>query len=422
MESDTSIGAHNNSATLHSQTIQHGIRSIHASLEFQRTFIESVFAQEYFSNSHQAVIWRSLVSPRPNYSCGVNKAILLACAANATSIHRRDSDTYVFKAGDLPIVVELSYLGKTAATIVQLPATSTVFDVQRPIVGVGTDYTGDVPLDRSEFVEYFPELLLCHEQVIHPDKCGEELQRIVDRKYHRSEQPGQPGSLGYDESGDVEMGCVAFLDPTAIAPELPVDQTLGSDYFHKNLTFRLQQPVLYHGARVAHENRERSDRVVSLDAYVDYALRDVRFKLMKTVWRVLNGEIAQHVASGSHITLQHFIADGYQKCIRAASCGVSPQTLTRTVDATAMIYQLAAKQAEQSGLGIRAHLAAADFEIRKQRENMIADIMAAFVDYAELVSIWPRLVSAASKLHLTYPTDGGPAQIWPRRTKEAPYS
>lgn len=373
----------------------------HFDLTGQRRFLDDLVGQAGLDDDDEALVQRCLLPEETHYSAGPSKAALFAAALGARWLHRRDSDTATLEIDGAPLdpsVLETRYLDRPLGEAPEVDPAG--LDPRLPVAGVGTDYQGDAALDREAFRAMPLEILVEHERLENPGLDAQTLEARVRRKYlARDQEPYRGDHVEVDDTGRSEMGAFSVSRLHRIIPELPMPATLGSDYFVKNLGYRLGVPILYHSRRVAHTHSETAGRTAQDAAgFVDYSLKDTRFKLMKVFWRRLNQALEATVEGRSP-------ADGllssqvYADCVDRALAATAAEEIAHLLDATTSLYESAAAAARQLSVGDPARFREVAIRLRQERESLARAPRLAFEDFARLTRLWPRLLAAADALH-----------------------
>lgn len=376
---------------------------IHLDLVRQQELIGAVLDAAGLVADDRHWVRGALMSPGTSYSAGPNKAALLACALGVSRLHRRDSDTTPqLKDGQplYPSVLEDRFLERRAGDIRDGVAGLDRFTESLPILCVGTDYQGAGALDRDDFIRLSTDLIVDHERIENPTVTAEELTARVQRKYlQRDQTPYVSDRMEIDQSGRSEMGAFSVARLFRLLPEMPLGETLGTDYFVKNLAYRLGLPVIYHTRRVSHSRAGPRNGGQNRQGFLEYALKDSRFKLLKRIWRRLNLAVEDtFYASRSALDLVHFDAEAYAGCAELALQLTPREELVRLLDELADLYRSAGALAARSeGADPVRFLQVAD-RLSRDGAALIDFVRGGFLDFARLVRIWPQLTAAAETL------------------------
>lgn len=393
---------------------------LHLPVRKQRSLLSALADLLNLSPSDRSWLRTVLLPAATNYSAGPNKAALVACVLGARSLHRRDSDTLPDLRGPAPgypSQVEVHLLGKTTGQLGPDLIGSEGFRPDAPVVCVGTDYAGAGAFDRDDFAQLSPDLLLEHAVLEHPGATREALQERAVRRAeaHDAGAKGADGSARVDDLGLGEMGACSVLGVFRSIPENPLGDTLGTDYFVRNLVYRLGLPVVYHGRQVLHGRLPPPDGEGRAAGFVEYALRDARFKVMKRIWDRLNRRLSpEFTAALPRTRLEIDPATGLILQCRLDAAGyaagvddaIASTPLTELVD---LVAQIAALYGRAVTLAARKHPAAVPgFEdvasvLRAEPTLLINEVIRGFRDFARLCRMWPDLVNAADRLKGHWP-------------------
>lgn len=378
---------------------------VHADLSLQERLLDALLDGSTPAAGDRRRI-RSLLLPEGvDYSAGPSKAALLACALGVERLHRRDSDTTPQEHGGAPLHpsrLEDRFMGRTVSQVRDEVDGAEGLDDDLPIIGVGTDYQGAGALDRGELARLSPSLLVDHERLENPGATEDELAARVKRKFlSRDQSPYAGDQVEVDSRGRSEMGAFAVTRLFRLLPEMPLGDTLGTDYFVKSLAYRLGLPVLYHSRRVSHSHAGLRDLRQDPEDFFRYALKDARFKLLKRVWRRLNTALVRRFA-GTGSPLDRFSAGEYAVCIGEALRATPRQELLDLVRKLAELYGRAATLAADAGEEEGRFRALQD-HLRNEGEALVDIVTAGFRDFAHLVGAWPHLVAAADRLNRERP-------------------
>jgi uncharacterized protein DUF6271 len=353
-----------------------------------------------FSVSAQERI-RSLLAPRDvAYSAGPNKAFLVAAALGIGTLHRRDTDQVPDdRSGStlFPGVLEAAAIGRPAGEVTPLAGTSAPAPslLGRPVSFVGSSVFGDSGHDRRDLLTLGEEYVVRLERLARPAVPAGQLRSLVHDKFVT--QPATRYDSDFYEVCDstrtaIGVSCVRGIFREL--PEMPILQTLGSDYFQKTLLYQLGRPVLFHSRKMRHcYDRERAANSDTGRA-VAYALRDLRNLILLRVRSALNAAVREHpqayLLPGGSLDAERY-ADG----LLAASREELPaaEGIPREY---AEVYACAAGFA-RGALAARLHAVAE----ASRRGDFVADVGRGVADYSWLIRRWRALVRAAPRAAAT---------------------
>lgn len=344
--------------------------------------------------------FRRLLDPEGvAYSAGPNKAALIAAALGADVLHRRDSDLAVMdrSAGPaFPGVLESRAIGRSIEAVDPIANVDRVpTDERVGIVGfVGSAYWGDPPHDRRALLAIDPDFVVQIERLSSPNSSPEELRAEVE-EYFVTEP-----ALRYDDdfyevdlTGRTELGVSCIVRIFLQLPEMPIADTLGCDYFQKNLLYQLGRPVLFHSRKMEHRYTDGDARRNDLRATTAYGLRDLRYLILWRVWsehnRTIRSDPTRFVRAD-----QQLDTDAYASSFDAALEQVQP-SLASVPEGFARIHDDAA--ARSSG-ETRARLMAIAEAARHARDDVIEDVALGVSDFTWLTRRWSQLVDAATQV------------------------
>lgn len=376
---------------------------IHFTIETQRQFLSTVFMAAGLGSSDSNKYANLLLPADSNYGAGPNKAALLASFLSIDALLRRDSDTNVHISGDqamFPSYHELRLLGKSIAECSALVSGIERFSEDERIYCVATDYIGAAALDRDEFARLSEDLLIEHEKILYPEQSIDELYRKLKAKEHTlKESTLAPSDCTYDQWGRGEMGAIAFTRIFNYLPEMPLSETLGTDYFIRNFLYRLDYPLIYHGRRVNHKEVSRLASFAQSEQFVSYSLKDTRFKILKRIWSHLDQFIEMRLG-GERVdrTIETIDFSIYAECINATLSHLKEYDLPDIVSSSADFYRRAATLAAvRTGFHADSYLEVAQ-RLSLSSQELVEMIVQGFRDFSDLVVIWRLLTKAAADL------------------------
>lgn len=389
--------------SIHSQIIAQavdntGLRAVHLTAKAQNIFLQKLVSVAGFKGEEAAKISALLLSKEVSYGAGPNKAALLAAALGADTLHRRDSDTEPMIIEDRPCYaseLEARYAGSNLRDYASEINKSDEVEQDSVILFVGSDYSGDLPVDRMELAELSVDLMMEHDRLEHPNASREEHEETV-RSYflERNEASYSGDKVEVDMTGATELGVSCIHRVFLQLPEMPISNTLGCDYFQKNLLYRLDWPVIYHNRRVVHRYTSDRDTRSNGEQFIRYNLMDARYKLLWRIWSRHNRNMEAHVDELLNAQEGGLIdTEWYANSFDGAASGVPREELRSIIDDLASIYRQAFKLSNNnSKFKQLAELLAS------RREQLIDEVLTGISDYTALIRAWPRLITAAGEL------------------------
>jgi hypothetical protein len=365
-----------------------------------RAFAAALVANAQLDSEEASKVLALLTQPPHAYSAGPNMAALLAAAIGADTLHRRDSDTMplLYEGRVLyPSELEALYIGKPLSAFVQEKGGLASPDGDAPILYVASDYDGDPPVDILELAELSLDLALDYEQLKHPHATRESLQTRW-REYYRDRTAIKYTSdtVAIDTTGLTEVGVSCchrlFLD----LPEMPIRETLGCDYFQKNLLYRLGWPVLYHNRRVAHRYSGDRNTRDNDDAFLRYNLSAARYLVLRRIWLVHNRQLEARRVALLQADRESLINSAtYAQSLAEAQEAVSKDEMLHIVEGLATIYARAFELSPE-----RTKFARIADTMLREKWRLVDDVAAGVHDYLFLIRNWSRLVLAARRTGL----------------------
>ncbi|MEH0928446.1 DUF6271 family protein [Micromonospora sp. CPCC 205558] len=227
----------------------------HLTVDLQRTYFEQLFVGE------PAAVKDMFLSQQRNYGIAMNKLYLMTVSFGADALHRRDSDTRLLQeevpeaAGQYPIELELTYLGRPVGELdVPIPAGAEgVKDA--PICVVGGNYFGEWNLDVKDFASRSYEIIYRLYEIL-----GFDLDKVVDLVHEVF--PAEQVYDGRDvrtlllvpnEGANPDCGNVAITRIHELLPNTPSRNNPAADYFSFDSAMALGIPSLHHTRTVFHE-------------------------------------------------------------------------------------------------------------------------------------------------------------------------
>lgn len=345
--------------------------------------------------SDERLIRSLLDTDRKAYGVAPNKVYLLAAALDVSVIHRRDSDHVPDLLGDSPRFpgeLEAAAIGRTLAQIkLSAAPRSREYRDEDVVYLAASSMYGEPPVDRRSLVSCGIEHLYALEQVAHPERSYWDVMARVDSYY--IEEPHtryEPDFLSLDMTGRSEIGVSCMKDTFLSLPELPMPETLGTDYMVKNSMYQLGRPVIFH-SRKMHHVYDVDRQAPTATSAIDYAMSDLRFLLLRKVLAAHNKAL---VADRRAYLLPNGAvnASAYASNLRMTLYGVD-EIASGLAARFAAVYRCA-------GAGPGAD-AAINRRIAATAEAMTAEIThqvaSGLFEYCVLVDDWRKLVVAAKE-------------------------
>ncbi len=325
---------------------------IHFDLARQEAVLATAVEEAMVDDATASWARATLLPSRPSYGAGPTKAALLACLLGANNLHRRDSDTVPQNINGSPLYpaeLEVRVLGRRVHEADSVVVGTEPAEREKTVLCTATDYQGAPALDRGAFARLSVDLLIRHEELDHPDANPSDIRARVDRKYVHRDQTGYSSDyLVIDDTGRGEMGACAIANLFAILPEMPLTETLGTDYFVRNLSFRMGLPVVYHSRRILHLESHDRDPRNNVDGFFQYSIREARFKVLRRIWQAMNRHL-DTVFDLRHADLQSFDSDLYARCADQAVQEISDTELLALIATLQGIFRDAAEAAVHLG-------------------------------------------------------------------------
>jgi len=372
------------------------IKIIHFTFNEQNKFIDSILKKITVGEKDKLYLKSLLLPQGISYGAGPNKAALLAAALNINTLHRRDSDTYpdTYKNTVLyPSFLECQYSGKTLRDVKDKLQLKKLFPYKNNsiIYFVGSDYLGDSPLDMEELSNISNDLLIDQKKLDHPDWDIDRIRsRVTEYFLNRNPKKYKKDESILDEKGLTEMGISCTYKLFKYLPEMPIKNALGCDYMQKNLLYRLKYPIIYHNRRGKHKYSDERGEGSDDDYFVDYNLRNVRFKLVMKIRSKHNKyleENLEELISEKKIINSEFYIHSFQLALN----NMDKKELLVLVDGISNIYKNAY---EQSNKKIKKFVFFTN-ELQKLKETLIGDVFEGITDYCNLIKHWDSLIIAA---------------------------
>lgn len=344
---------------------------------------------------------RSALLPRGvAYGSGPNKAAIVAAALGVDVLHRRDSDQepqLVEGRPRYPGVLEAGAVGRPVAGLsVVNPQDALPHHGDAEVRFVGGTVYGDSPQDRRDVLAAGHEFAVRLQNLTRPESTSrEEVSADVERYFTEELRTHHDEDfLELDpDVAKVEMGVSCVGGFFRELPEMPLPDTLGSDYRLRNLLSQLSSPVVYQSRKMRHIYRDDRKRQASLERVVDYALRDLRLVLLWIVsWRqaeLIRAAPATYLRADGHIDNERIAASLEQALV---------ETLPAVREAPARFAAIHRDAAAASSGELARRLSAVAEAAAKREEELAGDIVSGVGTYAWLVRVWPSVIAAAPGL------------------------
>ncbi len=331
------------------------------------------------------------------YGAGPNKAALLASALGAEVLHRRDSDLVVDQRPGgpaLPIALERAAIGGRLAaveTVVNIESAKPD-DHPKTVQFVASSYFGDPPHDRRNLLSVDPNLVVELELLANPGSSTSELTAEVDEYF--VDEPGVRYDTDFyelDLTGRTELGVSCVADVFLDLPEMPITDTLGCDYFQKNLLYQLRRPVLFHSRKMQHVHIAGGARGSGPEAAIEYALRDLRYLILWRVWSRHNKGIRSD--PNSFLTAEERLdgnvyAHGFEAALE--------EELPLLENLPAEYAGVYAKASAEAGLPLAEEFSAVAERVTADPREHLQHVADGILDFAWLTRLWPELIRSAA--------------------------
>ena len=316
------------------------------------------------------------------YGAGPNKAALLAAALGAHALHRRDSDVRVdeWPSGPAyPCVPEMDALGATIG--------------HETVAFVGTSTFGSPPHDRRDLLAAGEDFVVDIELLAAPDDPRDVLlddmrqYLLVDPTIRYTEDFWELDTVGRTTMGACAMDGV-FLE----LPEMPLRQTLGTDYMRRNVLRYLGKPIVFHSRKLRHDYDIGRATQADLSAVVEYAERDLRHTVLWPVLtrhhRAIGRSPADFVAADGSVDRDRYAAN-----IRESLEQALP-TMSGVPAAFAATYRAAADTVADGRVAARLRAVAGAVA---SGPDYAAEVANGVEDYCFLISHWSDLIRTAGQ-------------------------
>lgn len=276
-------------AVLAKEAAVSGIPALHLTVDAWERILERVLHNAGFDDGDRDKARELLTRQGVTYASGPNKAFLTAAALGVDTLHRRDSD-HLPDAEEgtarFPGTMEVQAIGRRVRDVAPLRSAGSLApqELDQEILFVGSGMFGDPAHDRRELIAAGEEFGVRILGLSSPWLSHEKRLRDV-RGYFTSEASVryEEDFFQVDDSGRTELGvsCLrrVFLD----LPEMPIPDTLGCDYFQKNLLYQLSKPVMFQSRKMRHDH-DAERKQSTMAQFVDYSLRDLRYIVLWPIW------------------------------------------------------------------------------------------------------------------------------------------
>jgi len=394
IESNSSEIAKLNSFIIQSNS--ENIKCIDFTYEKQKEYIESLLGRiTDIKDSTKQRLYSLLLPSGINYSAGPNKAALLASSLGVTILHRRDSDTYpqIYDGKQLfPSKIECDCILSSYSSKQQSYNNDTIYFI-------GSNYLGEAPIDYDEIMQISPEFVYRIKQLENPTRS---LQSIISRVQEYFDCPNEHYSgvdqVIEDRTGLSEMGNCCTGELFLYLPEMPVSDILGCDYMQKNVLYRLNYPIVYHNRKVQHLYYSDRNTKENINQFIDYNLRDVRFKLMMRIRNRHNAilkENRQLLISKDHILNTKVYIDAFKQ----AALEITPDILSDMINKLSDVYYEVSKAVSDSRYNKYDVLSK---ELISLKQQLINDIYSGIDNYCILIEHWEKLILAAKSIDVSF--------------------
>ena len=387
---------------------EHAVPCLHVTRERWEAFLDAIIPAAGLAPADQDRMHALLCPDVTAYGAGPNKAALVAAALGADTLHRRDRDQVFDQRPEgkvFPGVLEAAAIGRKAG---DLPNVINRDEVPAQLLGgqvrfVGSTVFGDPSVDRRDLlaagIGYVADLealtnpsapRTAIEQEAEDFFCGEPVERF-DHDFYEIQYTAAAGpAVANTELGRPEVGvsCVhrVFLE----FPEMPIAETLTSDYLQKDLLYQLGYPVLFQSRKMRHCYDAARASNADLDAVISYALRDLRFTILWRPWSALHTRIrcdrSRYLMKDGSLN-----NDQYADDLLRASDETLPTASTVPEQFSAVYLSAALAATGEHAARLRA---VADSSA-SAATAIIDQVASGIADYAWLVRRWRRLVHAA---------------------------
>ncbi|SEG86553.1 hypothetical protein SAMN04489712_119109 [Thermomonospora echinospora] len=356
------------------------VTAYHLVPEGRAEYVRAVVEAAVTESADRERLVRLLVSERVSYGAGPNLAALAAAALGARVLLRRDSDTLPMRFDGVP-----SYPGELELRALQEPQ----------VFFVASTCVGDPPLDRRDLLAAGAEFIRRIERTVKPQLSDQEIDELVhDYLVAEPTRSYFDDFVTADRAGSVEMGVSGVRDVFRAVPEMPLTETLGSDFMQRNLLLAVRFPVLFHSRKVRHSYDEARRERLDPSAAVGYTLQDLRYLLFWRIW----ADQAEQIAARPRDFWRPPEAPDAWLLAESAARAVSRQAphLRVVVEEFAAAHLEAADAMAADG-AVAARLRMTGRAALAGADRHIAEVTRGFADYCFLLRHWTALITAASQ-------------------------
>lgn len=379
----------------------YGQALLHVTPQTWVSFLEEVLQKTPLGGAERERIGSMYSTAAVAYGIGPNKAALLAASLHARFLHRRDSDQVPdVRDGDpwFPYVLEVASVGRRVDEVAgQWPVRGLIDDQDPlwesrvPIAGSGL--IGDLSLDRRDLDEVGQDLSARIHALAVPDVPVHQLRSRLRAKYGRGPSVRHNSDFfEIDTTGTTEMGNSCMVHCFTQMPEMPIVETLATDYTIKNLLYQVRAPVLYHSRKMIHtyDDKRRAKKPATV---VRYSLRDLRYMIMRRVRTALNREITEF--PGAFVDASGAI-DG--PAFAAKYAAHLEEMLPHLAEVPAAYAEIYAEAADRATAEAAVRLAAIRDGVRQAGHEPIQTVASGIRDFCWLAERWGTLVAAATEV------------------------
>jgi hypothetical protein len=257
---------------------------------------------------------------------------------------------------------------------------------------VASTYVGDPPLDRRDLLAAGPQFMRRIERTVKPALTDQQIDDLVKDYLIDEMARGYPiDFLALDRAGSMEMGVSCVFRVFAQLPELPLTDTLGTDFVQRNLLHALGRPLVFHSRKVVHRFDHSRRRSADLSSAVEYALRDLRQLLY---WRVWQEQATRIKECSEDLWPPSGVVDIERFCSAAERAARIAQPAMRHVVAEFGAAHLAA--ADATGGETSARLLETGRAALGDVNRFVIDVASGVADHCFLARHWTALVDVAA--------------------------
>jgi Family of unknown function (DUF6271) len=382
-------------ASLAKEAAASGIPALHLTVAAWKEVLEQILCAARLDKGDCDRARELLTRQGVAYASGPNKAFLTAAALGVDTLHRRDSDHLPDTENGrarFPGAMEVQAIGRRVREVTSLRAAESLTpqELGQEILFVGSGMFGDPAHDRRELITAGEEFGVRVLSLSSPWLSQESLLRDV-RGYFTSE-----ASVRYDDdffqiddSGRTELGVSCLRRVFLHLPEMPIPDTLGCDYFQKNLLYQLSRPVMFQSRKMRHDHDTQRKQSTTAQ-FVDYSLRDLRYVVLWPIWSRHNENLRNapptFVRSDGSID-----AAWYAGSFRRALAEKGPEAKGSAQRFAEVFRDASRKVTGVSALRLRAVADAAD----NLGDNVVNQVSAGIEEYCWLIERWQNLIDAA---------------------------